>query len=160
MMKQLVMMTLLVFAGMFVQAQEHEMMGGRFQRPAERLEQYKKIRMIEVLKLDEETGLKLVGRYNKHRENVKQLEESRAALVEKLETQLKANSSDSELQRSFNEFYEIEKKIGDSRKKYLEDLKEIFTNKQIAEYMIFERNFMNDLRNVVKDVQKERRQRN
>lgn len=151
---------ILVLSSLTVLAQEQEMMGGRFQRPAERLEQFKKIRMIEALKLDEETGLKLVGRYNKHREGVKQLEESRAALVEKLESQLRSNASDSELQKSFNEFYEIEKKIGESRRKFLEELKEIFTNKQIAEYMIFERNFMNDLRNVVKDIQKERRQRN
>ncbi len=150
----------MVIAGaMLVNAQPNEMMRGRFQRPMERLEQYKKIRMIEALKLDEETGLKLVGRYNKHRENVKQLEENRSALIEKLEAQLKSNAADNELQKSFNEFYEIEKKIGESRKKFLEDLKEIFTNKQIAEYMIFERNFMTDLRNTVKDIQKERRQR-
>ncbi|MFZ4619020.1 MAG: hypothetical protein ACOYNS_00565 [Bacteroidota bacterium] len=150
---------MIIVGVILVSAQPNEMKGGRFQRPMERLEQYKKIRMIEALKLDEETGLKLVGRYNKHRENVKQLEENRAALVEKLEAQLKSNAADSELQRSFNEFYEIEKKIGESRKKFLEDLKEIFTNKQIAEYMVFERNFMTDLRNTVKDIQKERRQR-
>ncbi len=160
-MKMVSVWCMLLAGAVLLSAQPREMMeGGKFQRPMERLENYKKIRMIEVLKLDEETGLKLVGRYNKHRENVKQLEESRAALVEKLESQLNSNAADSELQRSFNDFYEIEKKIGESRKKFLEDLKEILTTKQIAEYMIFERNFMTDLRNVVKDIQKERRQRN
>lgn len=160
-MKMVSVWCMLLAGAVLLTAQPHEMMeGGRLKRPMERLESYKKIQMIEALKLDEESGLKLVGRYNKHRENVKQLEESRAALVDKLELQLKSNAADSELQRSFNEFYELEKKIGESRKKFLEDLKEIFTTKQVAEYMIFERNFMTDLRNVVKDIQKERRQRN
>lgn len=145
-----IMMPVMMFA------QPPEGMGGRFQRPMERLESYKKIRMIEALKLDEETGLKLVQRYNKHRESIKELENDRANLVNKLETQLNANAGDGELQKTFNEFFEIEKKIAEARKKYIEELKEIFTNKQIAEYMIFERNFMKDLRNVVKDVQKER----
>ncbi len=146
----LFMMPIMVFA------QPPEGMGGRFQRPMERLESYKKIRMIEALKLDEETGLKLVKRYNKHRETIKDLEGDRANLIDKLESQLSANASDADLQKTFNEFFEMEKKIGEARKKYIEELKEIFTNKQIAEYMIFERNFMKDLRNVVKDVQKER----
>ncbi|MFA5832265.1 MAG: hypothetical protein WDA22_02205 [Bacteroidota bacterium] len=148
-----------IVASLTMFAQPPDAMGGHFQRPMERLESFKKIRMIEALKLDEETGLKLVGRYNKHRESVKELEEDRTKIIEKLDEQVRSNATDSDLQKSFNEFFEIEKKISDARKKYLEGLKEIFTNKQIAEYMIFERNFMKDLRKVVKDVQKERRQK-
>lgn len=49
-------MLILSIGVVMLSAQEQEMMGGRFQRPAERLEHFKKIRMIEVLKLDEETG--------------------------------------------------------------------------------------------------------
>lgn len=149
----------IVFLSATISAQPPEPKGGRFQRPMERLESLKKIRMIEALKLDEQTGLKLVTRYNKHRESVKALEDDRAALMDKLETQVQSNANDADLQKSFNDFFEIEKKITEARKKYLEELKEIFTNQQIAEYMIFERNFMKDLRNIVKDVQKERQHR-
>ena len=146
----------IVLIAVTVFAQPPGGLGGRFERPPERLESYKKVRMIEVLKLDEETGIKLVSRYNKHRESVKALEDDRADLIDKLESQVRSKANDSELQKSFNEFFDIEKKITDARKKYIEELKEIFSNKQIAEYMIFERNFFKDLRDVVKDVQKER----
>ncbi|NUN69951.1 MAG: hypothetical protein HUU02_09605 [Bacteroidetes bacterium] len=64
-------------------AQPPEGMGNR--RPMERLERFKKIRMVEALNLDEETGLKLVSRYTKHRERMKELEEERLAVVERLE---------------------------------------------------------------------------
>ena len=143
----------------FMSAQPPEGPGGRFQRPMERLESFKKIRMIEALQLDEETGLKLVKRYNNHRTSVKELEQDRSNLIDKLDSQVRSNASDGDLQKSFNEFFEIEKKITEAREKYLNELKEIFTNKQIAEYMVFERNFMKDLRNVVKDVQKERQRK-
>lgn len=129
-------------------------------RPSERLESYKKVRMIEVLKLDEETGLKLVNRYNEHRTIVRQLEKDRGVVMDKLESQVQSTIADAELQKTFSELFEIERKIMDSRKKYIENLKEIFSTKQIGEYIIFERNFMKDLRNVVNDVQKQRMRKN
>lgn len=143
-----------------VTAQSPEGFGEGKRRPSERLESYKKVRMIETLKLDEETGLKLINRYNEHRKIVKQLENDRGDVMDKLESQVQSSIVDADLQKSFNELFEIERKIMESRKKYLENLKEIFTTKQIAEYIIFERNFMKDLRNVVNDVQKQRMRKN
>jgi len=140
-------------------AQPREEMKGRFGRPMERLDRYKKIRMVEALNLDETTGIKLVNRYSKHREQMKDLDTDRAQLVEKLETLSQTNTGDAEYQKVFTELYELEKKFAEARKKYLEELKEILSNKQIAEYVIFERDFMKDVRNVVKDVQKERQRR-
>ncbi len=142
----------------FAAAQNPEMMGGR-QRMMDRVEHFKKIRMLEAMKLDEETGLKLVSRYTKHRESVKQLEESRTGVVERLESMLRSGASDADLQKQFNEFYDADRRITDARKKYLEDLKEILTVKQIAQYMVFEKNFMSEMRDLVRDVQKERRKR-
>lgn len=140
-------------------AQPGEMMGERPHRQMERLDRYKKIRMVEALKLDDETGLKLVSRYNKHRERVKELEEERSKVIDKLYSQIQSNASEAELQKTFSEYFEIERKTLDSRKKFLDELKEIFTAKQIAEYIVFEREFMRDLRNVVRDVQKERQRK-
>ncbi|MDP1676933.1 MAG: hypothetical protein Q8L88_08705 [Bacteroidota bacterium] len=151
--------SLIVFVTIIGVAQSPEgFMEGK-RRPSERLESYKKVRMIETLKLDEETGLKLVNRYNEHRKIVKQLDEDRKGVMDKLESQVQSSIADAELQKTFNELFDIERKIMDSRKKYLENLKEIFSTKQIAEYIIFERNFMKDLRNVVNDVQKQRMRR-
>jgi Spy/CpxP family protein refolding chaperone len=148
-----------VFWSITAAAQSREGMGNRFSRPMERLERYKKIRMVEVLGLEDETGVKLVSRYSKHRERMKELEQERSKLIEKLETYTAAATGDSEYQKAFNEIYEMEKKFAEARKKYLEELKEILTNKQVAEYIIFERDFMKDVRDVVKDVQKERQRR-
>lgn len=126
------------------------------QRPMERLESYKKVRMLETLKLEEETGLKLMSRYDKHRQTIRTLEEERRQVIDKLEAKVNAGASDSEFQKSFSELLDIEKKILESRTKYISDLKEILTAKQLAEYLIFERNFARDIRDIMRENQKER----
>ena len=125
-------------------------------RPMERLESYKKVRMLETLKLDEDKGLKLVNRYNQHREGVRDLEEERKEILDKLEAKVTDNASDAEIQKSFNDLIEIEKKMFNAREKYLNELKEILTTKQVAEYLLFERSFARDVRDIMREGQKER----
>ena len=144
----------------FSTAQPREGFGEGRKHASERLESYKKVRMIEALNLDEKTGVKLISRYTDHRNSVKKLEKERGEVMDKLDVQVQSTAGDGEFKKSFNELFEIERKITDARKKYLDELKEIFSTRQIAEYLIFERNFMKDLRNVVNDVQRQRMRRN
>lgn len=155
----MVLMICAAVLSVIVTAQPREEMKMHSGRPMERLERYKKIRMVETLNLDEETGIKLVSRYSKHRDRMKELDADRSALAEKLESLVKNNTSDAEYQKIFSEFHDLEKKSIEARKKYLDDLKEILSSKQIAEYMLFERDFMKDIRNVAREVQKERQRR-
>ncbi|MDD8016941.1 MAG: hypothetical protein PHP42_01080, partial [Bacteroidota bacterium] len=124
--------------------------------PMEKLESYKKVRMLETMKLDEETGLKLVSRYNKHREVMKGFEKGRAELMDKLDELVRNNANETEYQKVFDNLLEYETKTAEARSQYLNELKEILTNKQIAEYLIFERSFARDIRDIVRDVQRER----
>lgn len=125
-------------------------------RPTERLENYKKVRMLETMKLDEEKGLKLIGRYNRHREGIRDLEEERKKTLDELEKKVSADASDNDIQQSFKELTEIEKKMVHAKEKYLAELKEILTTKQIAEYLLFERRFARDIRDIMREGQKER----
>jgi hypothetical protein len=49
-----------------------------------------------------------------------------------------------------------EEQLLEERLKFVDGLKDIFTQKQIAEYIIFERNFNQNLRDLMKDIAKER----
>lgn len=155
--KPIIAFVLAVITAGLLQAQPPEGMGNR--RPMERLERFKKIRMVEALNLDEETGVKLVSRYSKHRERMKELESERSGVVEALEELVRSNAGDGEYQKQFAELIETEKKIADARKRFMDELKEVLTTKQIAQYIIFERDFMKDVRNVAKEVQRERLRR-
>ncbi len=155
--KSVIAFVLAVLTAGLLQAQPPEGMGNR--RPMERLERFKKIRMVEALNLDEETGVKLVNRYSKHRDRMKELENERMEVVEKLEEQVRSNAGEGEYQRYFTELFETEKKIADVRKRFMDELKEVLTTKQIAQYIIFERDFMKDVRSAAKEVQRERLRR-
>lgn len=146
----------LIMIPVFVFAQHPPQMGGK---AMERLESYKKVKMLEALKLDEETGLRFISRYNNHRETVRGLEMKRIETIDDLESKMKGNPSDADYQKSFNTLTDLEKEIADVRAKYLVELKEILTNKQIAEYLVFERNFARDIRDIIRDVQKDRMRR-
>jgi hypothetical protein len=159
-MRSLYFLIIALFAVSFItEAQNWGGMMGRMgeDRPAlERLESYKKLRMVEDLKLNEEQSMKLLSRYNKHREVVKGFEHDRKELLEKLEQNVSSNASDNEFNKTFTELIDIEKKIFGAREKYLSELKEVLTNKQIAEYLLFERNFARDIREMVRDVQRQK----
>lgn len=147
------MILLVLVAAVAVVGQMRTPMG---KKPMERLESYKKVRMLETLKLDEEKGLKLVSRYNQHRESVRDLETERKEILDKLEAKVNDGASDNEIKKSFNDLEGIEKKMFTAREKYLSELKEILTTKQVAEYLLFERSFARDIRDIMREGQRDR----
>jgi Spy/CpxP family protein refolding chaperone len=123
------------------------------QRPAlERVESLKKVRMMEALKLDENQSMKLLARYNKHRETVHAIEVESGELFDRIDGQIQANASDAEFNQSFAALLDFDKRKSEERQRYMNDLREVLTTKQIAEYVVFERNFARDLREAVRDV--------
>lgn len=131
--------------------------GDRSQRPAyDRIESFKKVRMLESLKLDEEHSAKFIARYNKHQDTMHEFEKERNELVDKLDAQSKTDAGDDDYSRTFNLLLDVDKKISGERLRFLTELKEVLSNKQIAEYIVFERNFVQELRQAVRDVQRER----
>lgn len=150
-MKRLLLLVLVVSSLSFTQLREPMQ-----RRPIEQLESLKKVRMLEAVKLDEQTGVKLINRYSKNRETIWELELERRKIMDKLAEQLQANASDADLQKIFDELVAVEKKITDVRLNYLNELKEILTPKQMAEYLVFERNFAKEIRNAARGIRRER----
>lgn len=123
------------------------------QRPAmERVESLKKVRMMEALKLDENQSVKLLARYNKHRETMHSIESEAGEIYNKLEGQIEANASEGEINQSIGALLEFDRKKYDARSKFVGELRDVLTTKQIGEYLLFERNFARDLRQAVRDV--------
>ncbi len=131
-------------------AQMHRNTG---QRPAlERVETLKKVRMMEALKLDENQSVKLFARYNTHRELMHGLENESRELFDKLDAQIVANAPDAEFNQTFAALLDLDRKKNEIRTKFINDLRDVLTTKQIAEYVVFERSFARDLRQAVRDV--------
>jgi len=152
---------LLAFAGLAmcivtVNAQDAELpVQGK---AAERVEQYKKIRMMEVLGLDEQTSIKFFARYNKNLEVMKDLRQKQVQALARIQNLRKVKASDNEYGKVVADLRSLEDQVNQAKSKYIDDLKDVLTNKQLAEYLVFELRFQQNLRDLVRDVQQKNRQ--
>jgi hypothetical protein len=144
---------LVVTFSFMIQAQEYRPLR---REAMERLESLKKVRMLESVKLSEEDGLRLVNKYSKHRDEIMQLEKERADILDKLEKQYQTNASDDEYRNTFMELVKAEQKLSETRINYLNNLKEVLAAKQLAEYLLFERSFAKEIREMARKIRKER----
>ncbi|MBI3003860.1 MAG: hypothetical protein HYY49_00405 [Ignavibacteriales bacterium] len=122
----------------------------------ERVEQFKKIRMMEVMKLDEETSIRFFARYNKHQDSIKDITAKRDELIDQLAALRKSDGADSEYERVFKELQSIESQIVGERSKFLQDMKGVVSARQVAEYIVFERNFNRQLMQLMREMAQER----
>lgn len=122
----------------------------------ERIEQFKKVRLMEVLKMDEETSIRFFTRYNKYEETLRDIQKDHNALIDKLQKLSQSGANNSDIERVIKDIGMSEEKITETHSKFLEGLTEVISIKQVAEYVIFERNFNRNLREIMRDIAKER----
>lgn len=126
--------------------------------PQERIEQLKKIRLMEVLRLDEQGAIKFFTRYNKHADSFRENRMKRNAMLDQVGILIKTNASEKEYEKIIREVRALDTQLTENWLQYIDGLSEVLSTKQIAEYITFERNFNQDLRDFVRDIQRERRE--
>jgi hypothetical protein len=127
-------------------------------KAAERVEQYKKIRMMEVLGMDEQTSIRFFARYNKNVEMMKDLRQRQVHALTEIQKLRKSKASDSEYAKVIAELRSLEDQVNQTKSKYVDELKVVLTNKQLAEYLVFELRFQQNLRELVRDVQQRKQE--
>lgn len=125
-------------------------------RAVERIEQFKKIRMMEVMHLDEQTSIKFFSRYNKHQELLKDLRQKQIQTIQRIQNFRKNNAPNAEYGKVIDDLRSLETQVNGAKSKYVDELKEVLTNEQIAEYLVFELRFQQNLRDIVRDTQRNR----
>ncbi len=125
-------------------------------KAAERVEQFKKIRMMEVLGLDELASIKFFARYNKNLEVMKDLRQKQVQALARIQNLRKSKASDNEYAKVVTDLRSLEDQVNRTKSKYIDDLKDVLTSKQLAEYLVFELRFQQNLRDLVRDVQQKK----
>jgi hypothetical protein len=125
-------------------------------KAAERVEQFKKIRMMEVLGMDEQTSIKFFARYNKNLEVMKDLRQQQIKALGHIQTLRKAKASESDYAKVVRDLRSLEEQVHQTKSNYIDDLKDVLTNKQLAEYLVFELRFQQNLRELVRDAQQKK----
>ena len=123
---------------------------------AERITQYKKLRLMEVVQMNEETSVRFFARYNKHEENILAIGRERNELIDQLQKLSKSNSNDEALENVIKDIGMSEEKVLEERTKFIKELRDILSLKQLSQFIVFERNFNKNLRELMRDVARDR----
>lgn len=126
----------------------------------ERLERYKRMRLIEVLELNEEDAAKFVAKHKKHQNIMHELMQERMKIIDELEQSLRDKSRDNKkVENLFARLDESDQKMFNERKRYQADIKSMLTTEQMVKFYVFDRNFNRELREAVEQMKRERRRR-
>ena len=118
------------------------------QHMRDKVNQLEKIKLIEVLEMDEETTLRFFSRRSVHQTKVNELIEHTDEIITQMEDIFKAGKvyTEAELKSLIEEANAIHNQIVQSKSDFINSLDDILTTEQIAKLIIFERRFKNELK--------------
>jgi hypothetical protein len=108
--------------------------------------------------MDEQTSIKFFARYNKNAEVMKELRQKQIQALTQIQNLRKNKASDNDYAKVITDLRSLEEQVNQTKSKYIDDLKDVLTNKQLAEYLVFELRFQQNLRDLVRDVQQKNKQ--
>lgn len=124
---------------------------GRDHEGREKIAQLEKIKLIEYLNMNEETTLRFFARRSEHRQ---EMDQKHALLDEKIEMLDALMKSDrilleGDLKDRIVEILMLEEEIGIARTEFINSLNDVLTYDQIANLIIFERKFKDEIRRLI-----------
>ena len=129
-----------------ISAQPYDMGKNEF---SQRFQDLEKIKLLEILDMEEETAIKFFSRRNKMRKNIKSIFERGESIIEKMEISINESNDKSGLDKLISQSLKIEEEVYEERKEFIESLKEILKVDQIAKLILFEKKFKNDVRDLL-----------
>jgi hypothetical protein len=123
---------------------------------AERIDQYKKLRLMEALRMNEEVSIRFFARYNKQQENMRNIEKERNEFIDQLQSLNKSNENTAAIENTIKNIRLCEEKLLEERLIFIDGLRDILSLNQLSSYIIFERNFNKNLRELMKDAARDR----
>ena len=124
-----------------------------------RLQKFWKMRVIEVLKLNEDDAIRFFAKQSSHDDTDRGLMKTRNDVLNDLESIIKNNGDASKLNAAVDQVVTVDRKLFDERQRYHEELRKFLTAEQFAKLLVFERNFGRQVRNAIEEMHQERRNR-
>ncbi len=117
----------------------------------EKIEQLEKLKLIEILDMDEETTLKFFSRRKDFKENLGAVNKQIDDLIENILPEIrKDGKKDDNYYRSFvSEMLRLQKEAARIREEYINSLYTILRPLQVAKYIVFERRFREELKELL-----------
>jgi hypothetical protein len=116
-----------------------------------KIEELEKIKLIDVLQMNEETTLKFFARRNEYQNKVRDLMASANDQLGKISDYIKKNGDKNtvELKKMINEYLSYNESIASERTKFINSLSDILSYEQISKLLVFEKHFREELRKLL-----------
>lgn len=122
--------------------------GGKHDKQLQKIEQLEKIRLIEILDLDEETSIKFFAKRKQFQQNIRNYHEQLKVKIDDIEFLKFENLKSDELKKLTDEILAIQKKIFEERMNFILGMREYLPENKILKYLVFERKFKEEIDNI------------
>lgn len=127
-------------------------------RPAfEKLDQIRRIKLIEFLDLKEEQSIRYFTREKDFRAAERELFTRRKALIDQLDGMVKDIAGEPDIQKKMGEIAEVDQKILASRWEFTKKCADILTPRQVGKLVVFEQRFQEEVRKAMREFPRKRR---
>jgi hypothetical protein len=125
-------------------------------RPFERIEQWKKIRLIEILDMKEDQSVRFFARLNEHDVHRRELHKAKGEALDRLDRLVRNHAAAAELERAIPEVMATGDRIHEEEQKFFLSLGDVLSADQRAKLALFERQFEKELREAMREAQRKR----
>ena len=116
-----------------------------------KIEELEKIKLIDVLQMNEETTLKFFARRSEYQRRLGELKSKSDAQLDKISEYLKNNSdkNSEELKKMIDQYLSYGEAMAKERTKFINSLNDILSYQQISNLLVFEKHFREELRKIL-----------
>ena len=122
----------------------------------ERLEKFKKMRLIEVLKLSEDDAVRFFAKQSTHEDTQRELMKSRNEALDKIEDADRGKADNKSIQNLIDEIESLDQKMFAERQRFHEDIRKLLSAEQFGKFLVFERNFGRQVKDALQEMRGER----
>ncbi len=115
----------------------------------ERLEQLRRVKLIDALDLNEEQALRLSVREKEFRESERALMDKRKAAIQDLEKLIADKADDTVLKEQLSRLEELNTRIVRDKHGFLLSLTDFLSMQQVAKIVVFEQHFSSEVRRLL-----------
>ncbi|RMD49734.1 MAG: hypothetical protein D6830_04250 [Ignavibacteria bacterium] len=109
-----------------------------------KIERLEKMQLLEVLDLDEETAVRFFTRKKENMKEARKLMEQRDKLIEKLKD--KIQNGNGNYAGLIQKILDVENEIANKKAEFINSLKDILTEEQIAKVVVFDYTFKREIK--------------
>jgi len=129
-------------------------------RAKERLKEFKKMRLLEILDLDENTSTKFIAKYNTAEKAIQEKHKEVEDALLDLEYLVRKKAGKDEIAKQSQKLMDAQKALVNTMFEQQKEIKSVLSEEQFAKYLIFENRFRERLQQAIIERAKGRDNKN